>query len=250
VFANLKFNGKSALENGELYRQIVVSDPAHAGDVVKSLVDFAPHVVLFAGGDLTDPVLAPLEAAWPAARPRPYFVATGSLVGETLFRFIGAEPKRRVRFFGVAPSSTTMANARLTMRYDEVYGGKLSPASSPAASYDAFYLVGYAAIAAKKDGPSGTDLAAAISSLLPPGPRVEVGPTHVLEGVDALRVGGRVDLAGIMTTLDFDVKSGETTGDLVITCVGAGAGGSLSEVDSGLRYDAAAGKIVGELRCP
>ena len=84
---------------------------------------------------------------------------------------------------------------------------------------------------------------------MPPGAAIDVGPTHILEGIDALRTAGRFDLAGIMTLLDFDLAVGETTGDLVITCVGAGDDGVAFEKDSGLRYDAASGKLVGTLRC-
>ena len=251
VFANLHFNGKSALDNGNLYRQFVVNDLAHGEETVKALLDFRPHVVIFAGGELAGPVFEPLEAAWKDdVGYRPTFVATGSLIGDELFRFIGKDGERRRRFFGVAPPSTTMANARLTMRYNEVFGAQISPSSSPAASYDAFYLLAYAAFASGAESPTGEQLAAAISKLVPPGTPIDVGPTHILEGVDALRSAGRFDLSGIMTTLDFDAATGETRGDLVITCVGAADDGAPYEVDSGLRYDAASGKLVGALRCP
>jgi branched-chain amino acid transport system substrate-binding protein len=250
VFAKLRFNGKSALENGDSYRQFVFKDPDHASEAVAALVAFRPHVVIYLGGsEIIRPVLEPIEKTWePAAKVRPLYVSNTGLYGSDWAEFIGRNAERRRRFFGIAPPSVTLANARMTMRYNEVFPDPITPDRSPA-SYDAFYMLAYAAIASA--GRSGPELAAGVGRLTPPGQQIDVGPTQILQGVEALRTAGRFDLAGIMTRLDFDLTTGESTGDLVITCFGVDATGMATDsVDSGLRYDAASGRLVGRLACP
>jgi ABC-type branched-subunit amino acid transport system substrate-binding protein len=254
LFGDLRFNGKSALENGEKsYRQFVFEDGEHTRDVVAGIVDFRPHVIIFsADGDLTLTVLEPIEKAWRSdMRYRPFFLSTASLTGSDLFRFIGSDAGRRHRFFGVAPPATTMANARLTMRYNEIFRDHVTADASPGAQYDAFYLLAYAAFASGTDHPSGVELAGGIAKLVPPGAQIDVGPTRILEAIETLRTAERFDLGGIMTRLDFDLKTGESKGDLTITCVGVDDSGRASRaIDSGLRYDSGSGKLVGTLRCP
>ena len=54
-----------------------------------------------------------------------------------------------------------------------------------------------------------------------------------------------------MTRLDFDLDSGEARGDLAITCIGVDENGRANDgVDSGVRYDAKTGALVGTLSCP
>jgi serine/threonine-protein kinase len=254
IFGSLRYNGKSALENGQGYREFVFQDLEHTAEVVRGVVDFRPHVVIFSEGqgDVTRPVLEPIEAAWNRNLPyRPYYVATSSLLSDDLLRFVGTDSARRHRFFGVDAPATTMANARLTRRYSEVFDQHITPGEAPAAAYDAFYLVAYSAFASRVDSPRGLDLAAAVGQLVPPGKRVEVGPTRILEAIDELRTAQRIDLIGTMTPLDFDLKTGESPGDLSVMCLGVDDAGRASEaVDSGVRYDAASGTLVGSLRCP
>jgi branched-chain amino acid transport system substrate-binding protein len=251
VFAGLRFNGKSALENGDKFRQFVVADLEHPGESLAAVVQFRPHVIVFSEtAEMAVPIVEPIENAWRKdVTYRPYWVSESSLVGEDFFRFIGSSAERRRRFFGVAPASTTMANARLTMRYNEVFHANLPPAESPAASYDAFYVLAYAAIAS--GGRTGPELAGAIGKLIPPGAPIDVGPTQILPAVDALRSAGRFDLGGIMTRLDFDLETGDAKGDLVVTCVGIDETGRAHDgVDSGVRYDSKTGTLVGSLSCP
>ena len=50
VFGALRFNGKSAMENGVDYRELVLEEGDGGGEaLVRSLVAFAPHVVVYDG---------------------------------------------------------------------------------------------------------------------------------------------------------------------------------------------------------
>lgn len=260
LFDNLRFNGKSALENGENFRQFVFADPASPADtrsyesVVSGLAAFAPHVILVLHQDLTTPIYAPLESRWSRALPyRPYVVSTTTLVESSLFDFIGSSEERRHRFFGVTSASTTMANAKFTMRYDETFpDDRVTTNNSPAGAYDAAYLLAYAAYEAGDEAAvTGPTLVRGISRLVPPGPVVDVGPTHILAAFSTLRSGANIDLNGAGSSLDFDMATGEPPPDAIIECVGVDARGKASDgIDSGLVYDAAAHALRGELRCP
>jgi ABC-type branched-subunit amino acid transport system substrate-binding protein len=259
LFSTLRFNGKSALENGESFRQFVFlegggeADSHGPAEVVREILTFLPHVVLTIGqGELAGPIYAPIESGWPTrSQSRPYFVSTGALFGDELFRLLGSDRERRRRYFAVQPPATKMANAKFTMRYNEVFSDRVSINTSPAGPYDAAYLLAYAAFAAGDQPITGPALAHAIGRLLPPGPGIDVGPTRILEALERLRSGRNVDLQGAAGRLDFDLATGESPADAVLQCVGVDAAGRAREgIDSGLHYDASSRAFQGQMRCP
>src|SRR5207249_3533841 len=82
LFRVLRFNGKSALDNREHFREIVYPDPT-GGDatpassgIARSLSELVPQVVLVL--DDSDFVLREivprLEIEWPADAPRPFYL--------------------------------------------------------------------------------------------------------------------------------------------------------------------------------
>jgi ABC-type branched-subunit amino acid transport system substrate-binding protein len=254
LFANMRFNGKSVLENGDDFGQFVYGDPANAQQVVSAIVKFKPHVVVFLGFFETS-ILEPIESMLKRSGTQaPYFVSAGSLPqsGDDFFRFIGKNSDRRQRFFGVATPATTIANAKLTLRYNETFPTQTTTNDSPAGAYDALYLLGYAAYLNADDSPlSGSKLARAIPRLIPPGPSLEVGPTRIFEVMNLLRSGANVDLTGANSRLDFDVSTGEALGDFVIQCIGVDTEGrAVGAIESGLFYDSITKKLSGTLaRC-
>ncbi len=257
LFASLRFNGRSAQENGASYEEIVFDDPTvpgaspDYGAVVRRLVDLAPQVVVFFGQDeLVEPVFAPTEAKWPSGHARPYWVSTTNLVGEALFQFLGRDTDRRRRFFGVSVPASTPTNLAFTRHYNAQYAEKVTPNDAPANSYDAFYLLAYAAYAAGAEE-GGAALARALHRLVPPGPAIEVGPTHVFETIAALSRGENVDLVGAANRFDFEPRTGESPADFVVQCVGVDSRGEASDaIDSGVVFDATSGALRGDLRCP
>jgi hypothetical protein len=253
LFRELHFNGKSALENGENFRQLVY-DAADAGadreSVVSDLVDFAPQAIVYQGLSFVREILVPLESRWRGAGRPTYLVDSDLEQGAA--DFVGGDAERRRRFFGVTNLSTTVTNAELVLHYNLVYPSEpVTRTGSPSPSYDAVYALAYAAEAIGAGPVDGTALSRAMDRLLPPGPRVEVGPGGILEAFQILRSGGRIDLEGAIGSLDFDPATGEAPIDYAILCFGVNdRGGAFASVESGLIYDSKTGVLRGTLRCP
>jgi ABC-type branched-subunit amino acid transport system substrate-binding protein len=253
----LTFNGKSAVANGASFREVVVDDPYAKGappqfdDAVASLVAFAPDVVVFESGDaLLHSVLLPLEARWPAATPRPVYACANPLPRD-LYAFVGKSAERRRRFFGLTNVSTTSANVHLVTHYNETYADKVTRTLVPNSSYDAFYVLAYAALSLGAKPVTGASIATAIGRLSPPGKSIDVGPLAILEGYGALARGENIDLDGAIGRLDFDPETGEAPIDMAVLCVGVdGAGAATEAIESGIVYDARTQRLEGKLDCP
>jgi hypothetical protein len=127
----------------------------------------------------------------------------------------------------------------------------LTPTTAPQPSYDAFYILAYATYALGDEPITGPALSRAIGRLLPPGRELDVGPSHIFEGLQTLRSGGNLDLVGAMGSLDFDPSTGEAPVDYAILCCGVDADGRASgSVESGLIYETRSAKLTGTMRCP
>jgi hypothetical protein len=146
------------------------------------------------------------------------------------------------------PSSST-ANARFTMRFDAAHPGVVTRDFNPGTTYDAFYALAYAAFA-NGDGPvTGPSLARAFTRLVPPGREIEVGPSGVLDAVNALSKGENIDLEGAAGRLDFDPATGEAPTDLVLVRLTAPrVGVPAKQVETGLVYHASKRAIEGTMR--
>jgi serine/threonine protein kinase len=256
LFRDLRFNGKSALDNGTDFREFVCDEACvSAGGtasqaIVRDIKDFAPHVVVFAGGELVDRVLVPLEATWPVRDHRPTFVAM-TVPTVQAFKWIGTNATLRRRFFAVTSVSNTLPNASFVMHYNATFPSPITRTISPNTSYDAFYLLAFATYATSDREITGTSLASAMSRLVPPGQSVEVGPSGIYKAFDALRGGGSIDLTGATGRLDFDLRTGEAPVDMSILCVDLDSSGAASDtIESGLVFHAAEGALDGAMRCP
>jgi hypothetical protein len=255
LFDALHFNGQSALANGASFRQIVLdrSGSQAAEDVARELAAFAPQVIVvgtelfFEGGALNR-----VEATWNGALgPRPIYLTESSLSPVTE-AFAGRDPGKRHRFFAVSNVSSTPTNAKLVLRYNLAFPGEpVARTEAPQPSYDAFYMLAYATYALGDGAVTGPALARALERLLPPGPKIDVGPAGIFAAFDALRAGDRIDLNGALGALDFDTTKGEAPVDYGIVCLGVDDHGHAAPaVDSGLVYDATAKRLVGAMRCP
>jgi serine/threonine-protein kinase len=255
LLPHLHFNGADIVQNESNFKEVVVNDPSDYAEAVTTLVAWRPHIVMYesADDDTVADFLAPLESRWPKGSQSPPYFLLGTSVsdGVSIFRLIGSDADRRRRYFGIAPPANTVLNLKFTLRYNETFSQKITINESPAAPYDSFYLLAYAAFAADGHPPTGSDLARAIPRLLPPGEEVDVGAGPILAALTELRGGKNIDLRGAQTALDFDIATGEPAGDMVVQCVGTDAHGvAIDGIDSGMIYDGKAGKLTGTLKCP
>jgi branched-chain amino acid transport system substrate-binding protein len=191
-----------------------------------------------------------LEKAWSVPTYRPRYLAAGSFSSEEP-AFIGKDPDRRARVLGETSASMTNENAKFVMRYNEVFEEKTSLTMAPSSAYDAFYVMAYAAYASGQEAPTGVEIARGISRLVPPGRPIEVGPTRIYDGFNALLSGASINLVGAASGLDFDPATGEVPTDQVILCAGVDKDGAATDaVEAGLVYDATTQKLRGNQRCP
>jgi ABC-type branched-subunit amino acid transport system substrate-binding protein len=274
LFRTLRFNGRAALENEGAYHEFVYADASRSGtsqkpsssgaasanldEVAAKLVAFAPQVIVDFGGD--DPfvgILERVEKSWPESAVRPRYVKAGTFA-PSVVQFLGASPERRHRFLGLTSESSTAANARFVARYNETYEDSVTRTFSPNSSYDAFYVVAYAALALGDGSITGSSLSGAVGRLLPPGKAIDVGPSAIFDALNELAAGRNIDLYGATGRLDFDLHTGDAPIDIAVLCAASDdhkvgrnqTPGAPSVRESGLVYDATARALVGELRCP
>jgi branched-chain amino acid transport system substrate-binding protein len=137
------------------------------------------------------------------------------------------------------------------MHYNESSAQKVSRSVSPNASYDAFYVLAYAAYAGSEASVTGPTLARGVARLVPPGVPIEVGPTQALEAIATLQRGGNIDLEGATGKLDFDLARGEAPVDFAVLCMAPPEKDRGAEnVESGATYDATTKDLRGALACP
>jgi hypothetical protein len=136
------------------------------------------------------------------------------------------------------------------MRMNEAHAGSATRTMNSGTSYDAFYALAYAVFASRDGAIDGSTLGRAIARLVPPGLRIESGPTDVLAALTALSHGERIDLVGASGALDFDVATGETSSDFALVCAQPGADGRrAADVESGVVFRTDRRTVEGELHC-
>jgi ABC-type branched-subunit amino acid transport system substrate-binding protein len=251
----LRFNGKSVAANGPSFLQLLTAetlDLPRAEETTRLVADltrFAPHIIVSAG--LRPEVILALERAWPATlsfRPR---YLTDELLAVDIQSLVKERPEARKRLFAVNTRSDSEVLARFVVRYNEVFTPRKTATELNSAPYDGFYVFAYAAAALGDQPITGRALALSIPRLLPPGERVDVGPSGIFATVYALRDGKRVDLQGSVTTLDFNRDTGDATADFSMLCITPDAPGAPPvQIESGLTMRGGATKLEGELRCP
>lgn len=250
VFRTLKYNGKTALENGADFRELTFDGDDDLRALVPELVELAPQIVLhMTPNEAAIKLFAPLEKAWRSAAPRPVCVGAAHF-DPALLDFIGDDRDRRRRFFGITVVSTMPENARFVMHYNETFAAKATLTRGPNTAYDAFYVLAYGAIAGGAQV-TGASLSRSFARLLPPGRRIEVGMSGIFDAITALRAGENIDLIGSSGSLELDAKTGDAQLDQVLLCPGVDARGRATDgVESGVVYRTAQRKLEGALACP
>jgi serine/threonine protein kinase len=253
LLEELRINDRRALDNHDDFR-VYRCSAAGAGSTCEqyadAIVTFRPHVIIYVlnAANLV-PLFRKLEGRWPAdARFRPRYLENSEFEG--LAPFFDERPERRRQFLGLTPPYND-ASAKLTRRYNAAFHTQVEETHIPAQPYDAFYLLAFAAFAAKERPREGTTLAAAFPRLMPPAPSIEVGPSSLLEVFSRLSRGERVALDGASALVDLDLATGERRTDFDVLCPGVGADGRASgSVASGLRYNHVNHVLEGTRSCP
>jgi serine/threonine protein kinase/ABC-type branched-subunit amino acid transport system substrate-binding protein len=246
LFGALRFNGKSALDNGGAYQELGYERTEEFAKLAEDIARHRPHVVIASD----PPLIERIEAVWRRDRPRPTYLMFTPFNDEVL-GFLGKDRDRRRRMFGMTTISTTTSNARFVVHYNETFPEPITRTLAPNSTYDAFYVIAYAVAATADRVTAGDQLAHAVSRLVPPGTVVDVGPSGIFTALTVLRRGENVDLNGTTGRLDFDLATGDAPADLAIVCADVGESGeAVSGRESGLVFDTAARRLIGEMKCP
>jgi hypothetical protein len=256
-YRKLVLNGKPALDSEHEYAEIVLKGGAPDAGAIAAAVDRVVAarptiVVLLAAPDAESPLMQGVEARIHATGAR---APTYVLVNDSTARFasfIDGDDRRR-RVLAVLSPSNSSPNARFVIRYNQARATPVTRMDNPSPSYDAFYLTAYGVFALGAGEPvSGTAIARGFARLVPPGKPLEVGPTNVLEALAILRGGGRFDLEGAASGLDFDLVTGEAPSDFTLLCAAPGKSGTAAaeDVETGVVYRAKTQRTEGVFRCP
>lgn len=214
----LKIGGRSVAEMHEAVLEIDhdVGEDLTASDGEK-IARFSPTVVVSMG---SEPRWLPEIEAMSSKR-RPLVVATTGDWSAPSLAIADKDERARRRFFAVDDLADTESNVKFAMRFNDAFGPEttVTPSEAPSVPYDPIYLIALAAVAASDHPVSGETLAEGVGSLVPDGPKLEVGPAHLFEAFDRLRGGGHIDLEGAGSPLDFDTGTGESHPQLAIYCL-------------------------------
>jgi branched-chain amino acid transport system substrate-binding protein len=262
LYRRLRFNGKSAKDNGANYEEVTVpgdtiatEDLARTADRVASLRP--SFVVMLLQPDEEVALVAAIEASSKARKP--VYLAAIRNAGD-FAQFVGFSADRRSRLLAIDSLSDSLANARFVLRYNAAYAGRdaVTREVNPGATYDAFYLLAYGTFAAGDGELTGDTIARGFARIVPAPagaparPAVEVGPTAVFDGITGVVSGTGIDLQGTQSDLDFDVETGEAPSDFEILCAAVDKRGNATgeAASSGVVYRARRHGVEGALRCP
>lgn len=222
----LVFNGKPLADpsNGA-YVHVVPYDfkqPDQA-KIVEDEAKFAPDIVVAAGtAESITKVLAPLEKAWDANNPRPYYFIIDPSKGPELLAAVEQDDdlRRRVRGTGTkpAPESESVANA-FNLDYKAHYG-EVPTASGAGTSYDAAYAIAYALAATKDLEPSGASIAKGLRKLKGGQAKVTTGTQDLLLAFQHLASGNAITAYGTACPLDWDANGTVNGGTIDMWCIG------------------------------
>lgn len=257
---HLRFNGKSATENGPA-RYVRLRIPGEERfvevfeeikeDYVPKVVALAPHVVVFTGGHEAVLTLPLIEELWPAEslEPRPFYVL-GPNFGEfqqLMSVALSFELYHRTAGVGhAAADDTTLYDeylSALKAMFPETYIERTEN------FYDAAYYLIYSAVAAGNDPPlDGAKMALGLKRLLE-GPSHFVGGRHIPAVMEALRTEPSITLHGTMGPPAFDRETGAWHGNGSVYCLRPGKTVNEMVLRDVLRYDRETGELRGTLPC-
>jgi branched-chain amino acid transport system substrate-binding protein len=221
---------------------------ANQDAIINEYVAFLPDIIVLAGtAEAITKVMVPLEAAWPAGAPRPYYVLIDSVkVPELITAATGNDELRtRVRGTGITPAPTSAAvYDAFKVDYQIAYPGS-SIISGMGPAYDATYAIAFALVAQNEQEPSGSAVKAGLRRLGDGDTSIDIGATRVLSAFQKLANGDSIKVRGTFSSLAWTNDGTVLGGTLEMWCIAA-PGGKPAYQSSGLNFDIMSGTTTGQ----
>jgi hypothetical protein len=227
----LRFNGKTALENGDHFLEVgletslgvaVLPDYSTA---IRALRDFAPDVVVATGTDEFGSFILPALEADSEGDP-PFYLLSPGQVGAASSAFVlddgkeGGDLFTRILGVNFAAAEDARAYEAYQDRFDAFFPAHAGAAAGFENYYDAPYYLAYSAIAAGNLWPlRGPDLAFGMRRLLGGEQAFEMGPDPMPAAIAELYSSESITLNGTMGSPDFHWATGTRNAPGTVWCV-------------------------------
>ncbi len=242
LFQHLTFNGKSAADNGPLYKEFDYGDTTKDGPgsaqlagAVADLITFKPDIVILQGAG-TEYAIDSIEGA--NYHPR-YAVAATASTG-SLASFLDTQPEGITRLLGERPGrpSTDHRLATFINRFNATFPEDQGQYGVGAQNYDLFYYIAYGIAALPPDKPIvGIDIGNAILAHFVQGQAAaSTTPASIISTVQKLQTGANVDMDGTGTIGDFKADGTLVYAELTVWCFDPNVNADNRTKDSGLTY--------------
>jgi ABC-type branched-subunit amino acid transport system substrate-binding protein len=265
LLSSIRFNDATLADNqakGAFFlRDYPNTDDEPAFDfspIVSDLLGFHPDLLVALGTSEVDRLVAALERGWRdrwPSGPRPSYVFSDGVsvpalldTIDTLDRGTDTSVRKRIRGTQQRSSGTATYDA-FRLRFSAAFPANSSDTGA-ANGYDAAYAVIYALASIADGAPTGAKVAAGLARLVPPGAKVNVGPSGINAALQALAHGGKIDLNGASGPLDFESATGDVAGDIDVFCVSLDRAKKPAFASSGQYFSATSERMVGVFNAP
>ncbi len=268
VDANLTFNGgKTEMQNGSNYLGVQFLDPADPNNAntamasmlnaVAQVVAFQPHIIIGIGlGEFPTGILQPIEQMWTAPYKPLWIIDDVPFSQASLPTVVGTNADLRHRLRGAEydlhnPRHDAFLSAFNMSTPPPV--GATEEGDAPGFSYDAFYVVAYAAAALGSKPITGANLAMSLTQLNAATTIVDVGDTNLGPALASLASGQLFHVRGVTGDLNFN-QTHDVAVNYETSCLTVDTSGNASVPQgSGLSYNPTTNMFSGmetSMNCP
>jgi hypothetical protein len=245
-FQKVRFNGKSAAENGANYKQFTMGSPSQpdfSATFSKAVLDataFKPHIVVIYDGEDEADMAVQMENALPGQAH--YLIGAAGVIQKVVDGFGNDESKRR-RLWAMqnGQPSTDPNYSQFLLQYGAEFGDSIGGQIAGivgAPQYDEYYLAMFALVAnAKSPTPfSGRALGQTIMDRMRSGSEIGMGALYIDEAVQKLQRGENIIYRGAATTSQFN-DNGDVTMPYLVLCIAKDQALTNRFIESGLYFD-------------
>ncbi len=251
---HITFNGKSAADNGSLYREFdygdtTVDGPASAqlASAVADLVAFNPDIVMLDGPG-AEYAINQIDVSI-----HPFYAVSALVSTISLATFLDGQPDGIKRLLGERPGRP-MTDHRLATfinRFNATFPEDQGQYGLGAQNYDLFYYMAYAMSSLPPDKPlTGQDIGNAVLKHFKQGAAAaSTTPASIISTVQKLQTGADVDMDGTGTVGDFLPNGDLVYTEMTVWCFDPNTKADYRTMDSGLTYRTDKDGLVGNLTC-